>query len=116
MEGNTTIITVLFFVLLIALIIFLPVLMQRRALNAVVRTFRKRKAFDAKSAIDADALGISRRHFILSKRDHKPQALQLLVSTQIVQVTEDNRFFFSEEKLAALRSKSAKLAKWLLPE
>jgi|GEM_PF-1162334 len=116
MEGNTTIITVLFFVLLIALIIFLPVFLQRRALNSLVSTFRKRKAFNTNSAISSDALGISRRHFLLMKRDHKPQALQLLVNTQIVQVTEDNRFFFSEGKLAALRSKSAKLAKWLLPE
>lgn len=116
MQGNTTIGTVLVFVLLCVLIIFLPLLMQRRALVSVIGTFRKKKAFDAKSAIPGDAFGFSRQHFLFRKRDYKPQALQLLTSTKIVQVTDDDRFFFSEDKYAALRRNSARLAKWLFPE
>ena len=116
MQGNTTIVTVLIFVSLCSLIIFLPLLMQRPALGSVIGTFRKKNAFDANSAIPGDAFGISRQHFLLRKRDYKPQALQLLASTKIVQLTEDDRFFFSEEKYAALRMNSAKLAKWLFPE
>jgi hypothetical protein len=116
MEGNTTIITVLFFALLFASVIFLPLFMQRRALRSVIGSFRQKKAFDTKSAISADALGIRQQHFLLRKKDYKPQALQLLVSTHVVHVTEDDRFFFSEEKFVALRRNSAKLAKWLLPE
>lgn len=116
MQGNSTFITVLIFVLLCVLVIFLPLLMQRRALGSVIGTFRKKKAFDANSAIPGDAFGISRQHFLLRKRDYKPQAIQLLSNTKIVQMTEDDRFFFSEEKYAALRMNSARLLKWLFPE
>jgi hypothetical protein len=39
----------------------------------------------------------------LRRRDYKPRALQLLISADIVQMTEDGKFYLDEESLSMTR-------------
>ena len=116
MEINATVIAILFFALLVVIGFALSLLLQRRALQFVIGNFRKKRAFDKKKSIPGTELGIMPKHALFKKRDYKPQALQFLVNTGVVQMTDEQKFYFSEEKLAALRDNSSTLGKLLLPE
>ena len=97
---------VLLIVFFIALLIALPFMMNKRAIRQVIRRFRDRQALDPSTAKTIDELGLtppSFRERLMRFRDYKPAALNGLVRIGIVQVTEDGRFYLSEEKLGNTR-------------
>ncbi|MBA7619051.1 hypothetical protein ES703_26383 [subsurface metagenome] len=102
---------VIFIIILIVLALFgffvFPSLLLRRAINQIIKIFRQHSAIDAKHARTAEELGLGpqpsyyRRMFWL--RDYKPSALQQLMNVGIIQMTEDDRLYLSEENMAAAR-------------
>ena len=93
---------VLFSILFLVVLLFVPTLMTRRAVIAVIRIFRRSGALNAGSAMPAAELGLAPLSFgqrIMRMRDYKPRALDLLVNVEVVQLTEEGKIFLSEEKL-----------------
>ena len=99
------------FILLLAVIFIvgvtvLPQLFIRRAIPSVIRTFREHNAVNIKDAKTIDKLGLQTRPMLermWKTRDYKPRALQLLMSANIIQMTEDGKLYLSEENLAATK-------------
>jgi hypothetical protein len=80
-----------------------PQFFLRRSVRDVVRMFRAHNASDPASAKPLDVLGFSQRGImenVFRGRDYKPNALNILVRSQIVIMTEDERYYLSEETLA----------------
>jgi hypothetical protein len=105
-EGVYYMQVVLLIVFFIALLIALPFMMNKRAIRQVIKRFRDRQALDPSTAKTIDELGLtppSFRERLMRFRDYKPAALNGLVRIGIVQVTEDGRFYLSEEKLGNTR-------------
>ena len=99
---------VLLILLFLALLIVIPLIMNKRAVIQVVKRLRQVQALDDDSAKTVDELGLrppSFRERLFRFRDYKPGALQGLVQVGIVQMTEDGRVYLSEENL-----KNSKLA------
>jgi hypothetical protein len=107
MINDWVVIALLFIVLLFALF-FIPQFMMKRAIRAVIRIFRDNNAIGIKQAIAAEELGLQPRRMVermMKPRDYKPRALQLLMSQEIIQMTEDGKLYLLEEKLDASRLK-----------
>lgn len=86
-------------------IVMIPMLMTRRAVHQVVRIFRKQNALSPENARTADELRLiplSLGQRIFKARDYKPRALDSLISSNIVQQTEDGKLFLSEEALSLM--------------
>jgi len=98
----TVFLIVLFFVLMLAL----PTVIHRHAILQVISIFREHEALDSQFAKTIDQLGLRPPNFgqqLLNFRDHKPRALQALMRAGIVRVTDDDRLFLDETKIANLR-------------
>ncbi len=95
--------TLLFVVMIIALIglwLTVPQLMMRRAVMKLIKIFRKFNAVGQANAKTLDELGLGHRgleRFIV--RDYKPRALQVLTGANIIRYTEDGKLYLSEEDL-----------------
>jgi len=92
----------LLIVLFMVLLVVLPLMMNKRAIKQVIKRFRDRQALDPGSAKTIDELDLrppSFRERLMRFRDYKPAALNGLVRVGIIKVTEDGRFYLSEEKL-----------------
>lgn len=95
----TVLLTLLFFVLLLGL----PVILNRRAASQVITIFKKNQALGFDSARTIDELGLRPAGLgqrLVSMRDYKPRALEALVKSEVVRVTEDDRLYLDEKKLA----------------
>jgi hypothetical protein len=104
--------------ILVALFFALSIYLQRSAIIAVIKLFRKNNALDMNNAKTSEELGIQPKKFIgpmFKRRDYKPQALDFLLNLKIVKVTEENRLYFSEEDFASIQERSSKLGKLFLP-
>jgi len=100
----------LLIVIFIALLIMLPLFMNKSAVRKVIKRFRDHNALDPDSAKTAAELGLappSFRERLMRFRDYKPAALNGLVRVGVIEATEDGRFYLVEEKL--LNSKLANL-------
>lgn len=100
----------LFIILLIAIFIVvmlvLPQFLIMRTVPKVIKIFRQNNAIGAKNARPIEELGLKPRSMfenLLRRRDYKPRALQLLISTNVVQMTEDGKLYLDEETLALTR-------------
>jgi hypothetical protein len=103
--SNTLIIIVLVLILLLAMFV-LPQFFIRRAIKKVIRILRENNAVGARNAKFVDELGLQSKGMLenlMRPRDYKPRALQLLISSNIVQMTDDSKVYLSEENLAATR-------------
>ncbi|MDO9534407.1 MAG: hypothetical protein Q7J85_03535 [Bacillota bacterium] len=113
------IIKVLFLLMMMVIIFFgLSIYLQRSAIIAVVKIFRKNNALEVNNAKTSKELGILPKKLIgpmFKRRDYKPQALDFLLNVQVVKVTEDNRLYFSEESLASIQENSSKIGRLFLP-
>ena len=78
---------------------------MRRALKKVVKMLRDGYALTPATAKTAEELGFkSKSMFQLRlRRDYKPAALNLLITSDIIQTTEDGRIFLSEENYSKSR-------------
>ncbi|RJQ54707.1 MAG: hypothetical protein C4530_16870 [Desulfobacteraceae bacterium] len=92
----------LLIVVFLMLLVFVPYMMNKRAVVQVIKRLRKQQALDAESAKTITELGLNPPSFkdrLMKVRDYKPAALQGLMRVGIVQMTEDGRVYLSEERL-----------------
>ncbi len=104
MDGTLFIVVVI--ILLILATFVIPRFLFKRALSSVIQIFRQKGALDVKSARTIDELGLRPRNLMqgmFKGRDYKPYALDRLRKGEIVQTTEDDRLYLSEERLASSR-------------
>lgn len=97
---------ILLVVIFILVLLVLPQFLVMRSVPKVIRIFRQTNAVGIKNAKTIDELGLKPQTIfdrILRLRDYKPRALQLLISTNIVQLTEDGKLYLDEENLAMTR-------------
>ena len=93
---------VLIVILFILSVLFLPYWLTMRSVPRVIKTFRARNAVGEKNAMTIDELelkpkSIFRRMF--TRRDYSQHALQFLIRADVVDITEEGKFFLNEEKL-----------------
>jgi hypothetical protein len=89
--------------LFLVAILAVPQFFLKRAIKDVVRMFRAHNASDPASAKPLEEIGFKSRGMmenVFRGRDYKPYALNLMVKAQIVIMTEDERYYLSEETLA----------------
>jgi len=94
---------------LLAIVMLLSRFMMTRAFAKVIKIFLQYSATNGKNAKTIDELGLRPPSFtqrMLRARDYKPQALDLLIRSEIIQLTEDGRLYLSEEKLAYSKFKN----------
>ncbi len=99
------IIILLVVVLLIALFV-LPQFFIARAMKKVIKIFRENNAIGVRHAKTAQELGLEPKGMIdrmMKPRDYKPRALEYLIGSNIVQMTEDGKLYLVEENLANTR-------------
>lgn len=101
---------VIFILVLVAIFILgafvLPQIRIRRAIRSVIRIFEHHNAIGVKGAKPIEELGLAPKPMfqrILKPRDYKAQALQVLLRADIVQVTEDDKLYLSEESLTTIK-------------
>lgn len=93
---------VLMVLLFIVVVLFLPQWLLMRNVPKVIRIFRQQNAVGEKNAKPIEELGLQSKSMfqrMLSRRDYKPQALQFLIRTTVVEITEDGKLYLSEENL-----------------
>ena len=99
--NDTTLIIPLLVVTGLALFV-LPWWRIKRAVPQIVRIFREQNAIGIKNAKAPEELGVSlpgMMEGVLSRRDYKRYALKALMKAEVIQMTEDGKFYLSEEKL-----------------
>ncbi len=106
MDINGILIIVLIVVGLLAGMFLIPQWRLRRAIRQVIRIFRDHSAISVRDARTVDELGLRPRGmlegmFSVRLRDYKKYALDALMKTEIIQTTDDGRFYLSEDKLFA---------------
>ncbi len=116
METVPTLYIILFFIGLIILMIITSLFLQRRGVIAIINNFRKKNALAADNAIVYDEVGIKHQHVLFKKRDYKQQALQFLITIEVIRSTETGGLYLSETKLASINRESTMLTKILLPK
>ena len=101
---------VLYFILLgiafLLVMIFVPQLMMKRAIPKVIQAFRQDNAVGAKNARTLEELGLQPKGLLQTAgrlRDYKPRALQFLIGINVIQMTEEGKFYISEEDIALTR-------------
>jgi hypothetical protein len=101
-SDRVLIILILVFILMGISVIFVSGLMSRRTVQALFKLFREAQALSPETARFAEEIGFKGRSILnfMVVRDYKPQALQLLIKENIIQVTEGGRLFLSEQTLA----------------
>ena len=97
-------IVILMIVLCIGLVIGITTFMTKRAMFQVIRILKFSGAVNTEGAKTITELRLNPpplRERLMKMRDYKPKALQLLLSLEVVQYSEDGRIFLSESKLLA---------------
>ncbi len=103
---DDTLIVIVLVIVFIVVALVLPQFLVMRTAPKVIRIFRQKNAVGAKNAKPIEELGLKQRSIIenmLRRRDYKPRALQLLISANIVQMTEDGKLYLDEESLSMTR-------------
>ena len=104
--GNDAIFIGIVLLLLLLGLFVLPRLLIKRAVSKVISIFRRNNAIDAGSAKTLDELRLRPRTFMegmFKVRDYKPYAMELLRNAQIIQMTEDDRLYLVEDRIASSR-------------
>lgn len=86
----------------VAIVLYLPARLTRRAMHQVIQRFYEQEALNPEGARTLGDLGLNPPSFVekLAKpRDYKPTALRLLQQMEAVQMTQDGKLFLVEEKL-----------------
>ena len=104
MDNPLMVIVLVIVFIVVALV--LPQFLVMRTAPKVIRIFRQKNAVGEKNAKAVEELGLKQRSMIenvLRRRDYKPRALQLLLSANVVQMTEDGKLYLDEENLSMTR-------------
>jgi hypothetical protein len=93
---------ILIAILFILTLIFVPYWMTMRAIPKVIKKFQQKNAIGEKNALTIDELelkpkSIFRRMF--ARRDYSQQGLQFLIRAEVVDITEEGKFFLNEQNL-----------------
>jgi hypothetical protein len=101
-QTSAIVIFILVIILLLVVAFLGSNLLTKRALRAVIKTFRKFEALTPETARFVDEIGLKNRGMFQMRgfRDYKPAALQFLMKHEIVKATEEGKLFLSEETLA----------------
>ncbi len=78
--------------------------MIKRNTREVVRIFQKENAIGIQNARTIEELGLKPKSMLqrmLSGQDWKPKALNLLIQTNVVLMTEDGKLYITEGSLAS---------------
>lgn len=100
---NDVLIIVIIIIIGLAAILFIPQLLVRRAIGKVINIFRKQNATSQQTAKTLEELRLAPKDYIMrmmSLRDYKPQALDLLINHNIIIATENDKLYLSEQALA----------------
>ncbi len=100
--NNAVLYVILIIIFGLALVFFIPQLMIRRAATKVIKIFLKKNAINPQLAMTLAELKLQPGSYIsrlMSLRDYKPAALDLLIRANIVIMTEDERYYLSEQAL-----------------
>ncbi len=104
MDESTRVLILMILVLLLMLALAFvgSTIMMRQAVKKVIQMFRNGEALTPETAKELEQLGFKKKHIIQFSglRDYKPTALQLLMRSNIVQFTEDGRYYLSEDALS----------------
>ena len=75
--------------------------MMKKAMITVIKTFRDKNALNPENARTEEELGFRTRQFlnIAIIRDYKPIVFQFLMRKDIIRLTEEGKFYLSEEAL-----------------
>lgn len=104
-------IIIVMIILCIGSVFVITTYMTKRAMHKVIRIFKISGALDeqgAKTIVELRLNPPPLRDRLMRMRDYKPKALELLLSVNIVQHSEDGRVYLSEEKLLT----SPLVARW----
>jgi hypothetical protein len=99
-------IIVIALVCLVVAFISIPRFMVLNAMKKIIRTMIKEGAFNAHKAVPPEQVGVGRRDpwgGMLRMRDYRPQALYMLVDSEIIVNTLDGRYYLSADKLQVSR-------------
>ena len=102
MDASGILFIILLVILFILSVIFIPYWLTMRAIPNVVKAFRKNNAVGARNALDIEELGLRPKSIfrrMLTRRDYSQQALQFLIRADVVDITEEGKFFLNDEKL-----------------
>ena len=89
-------------ILFILSVIFLPYWLIMRAVPKVIKAFRQSNAVGAKNAMTVEELGLKPKSIfqrMFTRRDYRQNALQFLIRADVVDITEEGKFYLNEEKL-----------------
>jgi hypothetical protein len=106
MTMNDVLFIILLIVLFIATMIFLPQFLLMRNVPKVIRIFREHNAVGEKNAKTIEELGLQRKAMLqrlFARRDYKPQALQFLLRTTVIEMTEEGKVYLNEDNLLRTR-------------
>lgn len=100
-QTSAIILLILIMLLLLAIAYFGTGILVKRATRAVIKTFRDNQALTPENARALEEMGFKGRSFLQFKafRDYKPAALQFLMRHNVIQATEEGKFYLSEEVL-----------------
>ena len=93
---------VLMVLLFIVVVLVVPQWMLTRNVPKVIRIFRHQNAVGEKNAKTIEELGLVPKSMfqrMFNRRDYKPQALQFLIRTTVVEMTEEGKVYLNEETL-----------------
>ena len=93
-------------ILFLVIMFGLPQMLIRRTIPSVLKIFIEHNATSPQNAKTVDELGLADQTLtqrLWKPRDYKPRALQLLLSSNIVQMTADGKLYISEENLNATK-------------
>ena len=103
---NETIFLILLGIAFLLVMLFVPQLMMKRSIPKVIQAFRQSNAVGAKNARTLEEVGLQPKGLLQTAgrlRDYKPRALQFLIGINVIQLTEEGKFYISEEDIALTR-------------
>ena len=97
---------ILMVILFIVVVLVVPQFMLTRNIPKVIRVFREHNAVGEKNAKTIEELGLLPKSMfqrMFSRRDYKPQALQFLLRSTVIEMTEDGKVYLNEDNLFRTR-------------
>lgn len=102
METQRILLMLVLLAIAMAVGLYLPARLTRRAMGQVIRRFYEHGAINPQNAKTLDALGLRPPSFVekISRpRDYKPSALKVLQQIGAIQITDEGRLYLAEENL-----------------
>ena len=102
MDTSGILFIILLVILFILSVIFIPYWLTMHAVPKVIKAFRQKNAVGEKNAMTIEELGLKPKSIfrrMLTRRDYSQNALQFLIRADVIDITEEGKFFLNDEKL-----------------